>query len=303
MKHLYSYILLLRPKNLIIVGVTQWILYRYVLLPYIENPALDYVHFFILVLVTICIAASGFVINDLCDHQYDYINKPQKSFIPEPISMANAWKLYFGIITFGCVLALYLAIYIKNLPLFLLFPGAVLTLYYYSKKWKNSILLGNVVVSLFIAFTAGIVWFAERNSWSSIQILANKYKVAEVFTVYMSLSFIVNLIREIIKDIEDMEGDKSADLTTFPLKYGIISALRLANVLVIFTIVGTLIWLFLSSISTFAMKMYFLIFVLSPLVLMMTYLKTDSSKATMMKVSSLLKWVMVAGLFSIFMMV
>ncbi|MCB0660533.1 MAG: UbiA family prenyltransferase, partial [Saprospiraceae bacterium] len=179
----------------------------------------------------------------------------------------------------------------------------VLTLYYYSKRWKNSILLGNVVVSLFIAFTAGIVWFAERNGWSSIQILSNKYKVAEIFIVYMSLSFIVNFIREIIKDIEDMEGDKSAGLTTFPLKYSIISALRLANGLVIFTIVGTLIWLFLSSISTFAMKMYFLIFVLSPLVLMMSYLKTDTSKATMVRVSSLLKWVLVAGLFSIFMMV
>lgn len=295
-----AYIDLVRPKNLAIIALTQWVLYSKILLPFVPNLSLDYFHFLLLVFVTICISGSGFIINDIFDHSFDILNKPQKSYIPDLISVDQAWIYYFLVLFIGAVVAVYLAFYINNIPLFLLYPSAVLLLFLYSKYWKNSVLVGNIVVSLFIAFVAGIVWFAERNAWSAMDNAPKKSMVAEIFLVYMIFSFGVNLIREIIKDMEDESGDRAANLKTLPIVYGDKSTRKVVRLLAAMMIVAILIWLGFSPLNNLHVGMYFLIFIVSPLVWVIYHLADKQPKSIISKISNTLKWVLIAGLGGIF---
>lgn len=291
---------LVRPKNLAIIALTQWVLYSKILLPFVPNLSLDYLHFLLLVFVTICISGSGFIINDIFDHSFDILNKPQKSYIPHHITVNQAWIYYYLVLFLGAVVAVYLAFYINNIPLFLLYPSAVLLLYLYSKYWKNSVLIGNIVVSSFIAFVAGIVWFAERNAWSVMDNAPEKSLVAEIFIVYMCLSFGVNLIREVVKDMEDISGDRAANLKTLPIVHGEKTTRKVIRILTTTLIVFICIWLLKSKLINLHVAMYFLIFIVSPLIWMMNHLLEAQPKIIISKISRTLKWVLVAGLGGVF---
>jgi 4-hydroxybenzoate polyprenyltransferase len=295
-----AFIQILRPKNLIIVGTTQWILYHYIILAFVDTPALDVFLFSLLVVDTILIAAGGYIINDIVDASVDQINKPQKTFIPTKISLIQATYYYYFLGFVGFLIALYIAYCINNLPLVVIYPMACFLLYVYSTKFKNSILIGNILVSLFVAFVSGIILFAERNAIISINDSTKKWLVLELFIAYMIFSFMVNMIREIIKDIEDEEGDKLAGLITYPIKYGTDAAKKLVVLFCLTTILMLLFWLFVTNIPLdLRVYVFLLLLVASPLVVIVQILTKTTTKRDFSKISAILKYIMLAGLVSI----
>jgi hypothetical protein len=145
---------LIRLPNLLIVGLTQYLLHHFVLLRAFDvfdiPAALSGWSFFWLVLATMIVAAAGYVINDLLDVEIDRINKPHKQFIGTCFSVRTGWILYWSLHIAGLLPVIYLASMTGNWPAALLYPFAFLFLWLYSRSFKKSLLIGNVLVALIL---------------------------------------------------------------------------------------------------------------------------------------------------------
>lgn len=226
-----SLLRLIRFPNLVIVALTQFLLYDRIILPALQaqqiSPTLPQDQFLLFIWVTVFITAGGYIINDIADVPIDLLNKPEKIIIGRKITAATAYWLYFLINLLGFLFALYLALIGNRMSLLFIFPVAVIGLLAYSVFLKKRPLSGNVLVSLYCAGVALIVWIAEQpalEQLSSSMLLHVKY----LLTYYAVFAFFATLFREIVKDLEDMEGDTAAAARTAPIAWGIIVAKRLA---------------------------------------------------------------------------
>lgn len=294
---------LLRIPNLLIVAVTQFLLQYLVLIPALEQahllPSLPLIQFSLLVFTTILIAGGGYVINDIIDQHTDFINKPERAIVGRKIPLTTASQLYWSINILGAFIAIYLSCFVEQIYLFSIYPAAVLLLYVYSKYLKQTALLGNLVVAFFCAGVAGIVLFSERVAFQEImdKLPVLYQKIKWVFTGYIVFAFLTTMVREIIKDLEDIEGDQDSGLQTLPIQYGIPLAKRLAlgimTLLNILLVIGFY-WLYIneSNISW--------IFCLFGLIIPCIYLFISITKAIekihFSKLSRLIKLIMLSGL-------
>ena len=294
---------LFRFPNLLIVAITQYLLQYMVLVPSLQEaglgPMFGFFHFSLLVLTTILIAAGGYIINDVIDYKTDIINKPDKVVVGKYLSKKTATRIYWLIVFLGGGVAWYLAGFINNQGLFLIYPFAVLLLYLYSFYLKKIPLWGNLAVALFCAGVAGVVLFSERAAfmeiWDVDPFLAHKIKY--VFTGYIVFAFVSTFLREIIKDIEDMEGDKKTGLRTYPVVYGIRSAKKLSILVSVTLVAGLVIGLYWLAINKeWAGVLFSFLFLILPLTFLMNFLKKSEIKPHFSALSKLTKGVMLSGL-------
>lgn len=302
-----AYVHILRPANLIIVAVTQFLIQHLVLVPAFEqanlSPALDLVHFGLLALSTVLIAASGYVINDIIDYEIDKVNKPEKLFINRLIPMQTAKIYYWSLVAIGFFISLYLAIYIENLPLLSLYPAAVLLLFCYSKYFKQRVLIGNIVVSIFCAFVAGIVWFAERHTYA--ELWENDPNAAQylqfILAFYLIFAFLSTMFREIVKDVEDTEGDRLYECRTLPIVYGVQVSKVVAAIfgLLLVAFLGLTIQQLLHYGNKIGL-LFLIVAILAPLLFALFRLAKATNSKDFARLSSLTKLIMLAGLLLLF---
>jgi 4-hydroxybenzoate polyprenyltransferase len=273
------------------VAGTQWVIFVLLLFPNLsEKPTLA--QFFLFVLVTMIIGGSGYIINDIYDYKIDAINKPSKCYIPNPIDLRSAKIYYWTLILIGFCIACYLAIACDRIPFLIQYPLAAGLLYLYAKKLKSSILWGNIIVSIFVSYVSFVlyVWLGG--------FISNAH-VSYFFIIYGIFSFLINMAREIIKDIEDINGDKSLGINTFPIRFGEKSGWQLAGVLTYLCGATSLFYLFMVS-HDFVSKIFISTMILCPTILLGSVMvgypkwKIDPSMA-----SNLLKFLMLLGLLSI----
>ena len=298
-----KFLQLIRFPNLIIVVLTQYLLQYFILIPAFRKaeltPLLDHFHFFILVLSTLIIAAGGYIINDIEDLEIDKMNKPERVIVGKFISVKNAHRLYWGITSIGLLISVYLALYVNNLPLVLIYPTAIYLLYIYSKSLKKSVLWGNLIVSIFCSFVAGIVLFAERANFFKLFDIDSEIgnHVALIFLAYMLFAFFSTMFREIVKDIEDVDGDLKNNCTTLPITHGIGMAKNVAYFFAI-VLLGLLnFWVYLRCLVGAEKDLIFFIGgIILPLLFAIYQLKMATSKIQMHQVSSLAKYIMLSGI-------
>jgi len=231
-----NYIYILRPLNLLIIALSQGLIYYLYVVPLFQEHGisrlLDGPLIILFVSVTVLIAAGSYIINDIKDSSADQINKPEKCFVGDgKLGIRSTYTYYLAISISGALVAAYIAFSIEKPALFLIYPLAVFLLFMYSHSWKRRPLSGNIVVATFCAFVPGIIWYAESEGMALLQI-ANPH-IALIFAMYMLFGFLATLVREIIKDIEDIEGDKAVGYSTFPISAGT----ERAKMLAIFTTV------------------------------------------------------------------
>ena len=225
------------------------------------------------------VAAAANSINDYFDVQIDKSNKPFRPIPRGDATRKEAWIEWL----FLSIIAVALNI-ILNLAALGIVVFAVVTLYWYSALFKRTIVVGNIVVALMtgMAFVYGAVVVGNLN----------RAIVPALF------AFLINIPREIIKDIEDVEGDRKEHAITLPVKYGPKPALWLASVSIVLLIATTIAAYELDIYTVYFL--YPVLFVDILLVIVMIWMWKDQSPSTMNRLSNGLKLCMVVGLVAIF---
>jgi len=224
------YLKLIRYKNLIFIAFAQFVMRQVVLVPILQtfgfDATMDTTMLFLLITATVLIAAGGYVINDYFDVKIDFINKPDKQIVGNEISRHKAMLLHQILTGSGVVCGLLLAFFARSFTLafiFIVIPGL---LWFYSASYKRQFLIGNLVIAFISAITILIVGIAQlaflQKEYGSLvfetPIPTHFYAWIGGFALF---SFLLTLIREIIKDVEDEKGDREMECRTLPIKWGI----------------------------------------------------------------------------------
>ena len=289
--NLVVFLRLIRFKNLLLICYVFTLLKFFLFPSFGATTLLTDFQFFILLIATLLITASGYIINDIFDVEADKINKSKKIIVSKIISLEKAKRIYFFMNVSGIILGIWLTLQIQKPNLAFVFIVASLLLYYYSKTLQKKALLGNLLVSLLIAFSVFLpVLFEIQNS--------NKQVISLVLALSV-FSFFLNLSREILKDITDIKGDYNSKLKTLPIILGVKRSCYLAA---LFSLIPTvfLIYLIISIKSDFEFsRTYLLISCALPLIYVITKLVKSTSYRMLKKLSSLLKIIMFLGITSI----
>lgn len=253
------YLKIVRLPNLAIIVLTQYLLWICVIGKYYSfgdaSPAMGNFDFLLLVVSTLLIAAGGYIVNDIFDARADEINKPEKMIIGKSIDPSLAYKIYYALTFAGILIGFYLAFRVDYLMMGFVYIAIALLLYLYSDRYQKMVLWGNIVISVLSAMVIIIVWlfefFALRNNPLIYAEVLKQLPAISILTAgYAAFAFLVSLIREIFKDMQDVEGDKAAGYYSLPVAKGIKTAKWIAIGL-IFLSIGAMAfaqyWLFING--------------------------------------------------------
>ncbi|MFQ3296306.1 MAG: 4-hydroxybenzoate polyprenyltransferase [Polaribacter sp.] len=283
---------LVRYKNLLMVLLTM-VLTKYMLIDSIGQSWLELRGFIILSTIIIFITAAGYIINDIFDVTTDQINKPEKLYISTAIPVKKGLQLYWFLTLCAGILAF--AFSEKVLDYFIFF-GTPILLYLYSKFFKKIVFLGNIIISFLVALPIYVVFmFDFIPAKTAISAINNPIYYTIYF--YLFFAFTTTIIREIIKDIEDVDGDLKIKAKTLPILFGRKRASKIAFFLSAILLLFLLIILqFLKDDLLFLV--YGIIFILLPLLYFMYTLWFSEYKKDFSKLSNLLKLIMLLGILS-----
>src|SRR3954469_12023642 len=172
-------------------------------------PNIKGIYFLLLMSSSVLIAAAGYIINDYFDLNIDLINKPDKLVVDKIITRRWVifWHLVFSIT--GIMLGFYIDW--KTNVRFLGFANFTCTvlLFVYSISLKKKLLSGNIVISVLTAWVILVVgWCETSNLLQPHHIGSFTEKITRISFLYAGFAFVISLIREVVKDIEDIEGDR-----------------------------------------------------------------------------------------------
>lgn len=297
-----NYLRLIRYQNLLLLAFMQ-LIFRYGFLKFQNIPlALNHFQYGLLVLSTVLIAAAGYVLNDILDQETDYDNRPDKVIVGKSISEKNAYNFYFVLNVLGVAIGFYLSNLIQRPGFTAAFIIVSATLYMYASSLKQMLLVGNIIVALLLSFSVLIVGLFDLLPATYD---GNRTEMGVMFSMlidYAVFAFIINLIREIVKDMQDMEGDYNQGMSTLPIAIGINKTAKTVFFISILA-VGILLW----YINTYLMdnKLYFavvyaLLFVIAPMIFFVIKIWSAKTKQEFHLLSTVLKWIIFFGILSVF---
>ena len=295
---------LVRPVNIFLVGFTMMIFWFFLIRPALLNneilPALNNLSFLFLMAMTLLVTAAGYVINDVLDQDTDKINKPHKSLEARQVSKKSARSFYLILNVLALACASYLLVKTGDFNIMALCAACILVLWLYSRYLKSSILMGNVVVSLLIGLVPFIFLIVENDSLNRLE-LAHLGVYNDVFLISISFTlfaFLANLVREIVKDCEDYEGDRKAGILTIATALGYKKSDLFSQGLSLLLYGLIITWFFVRDISFLSLESvaYLLLMVLPVIFLFYQLTKKPMGREKYTPISKHLKLLMVFGL-------
>lgn len=274
-----AFLKLIRSLNLIILAFTQYMC-RYFIIgkgtESIYEIATDW-KFFLLVVSTICVAAAGYIINDYYDVKIDLINKPKRVVIGKVLHRRVAIISHFILNTLACFLAVFL-----GWKIFAIIVATTVLMWFYANQLKRTALVGNLLISVLTGLSVYMPVFLYGTAQQTL-------------LLYASFAFFISLVREIIKDMEDVKGDEEFGCKTLPIIWGI----RKTKV-VIYAV--SLLFVFIISVilirAELTIQLYFLIFPAPLFIWLLIKLSKADTSAQFLQLSFLCKCIMVAGVIS-----
>jgi len=295
-----SVLLLSRPLNQIFIVLTMMLVRYCVVLPELNiqniEPILNNFWFGLLIVSLVLISAAGYLINDYFDVKADELNKPQKLIVgrhmKRRVVMATQMTFNLSGLTIGC----FCAIKAGNTLLFLFHLVAAVLLWYYSVYFKKQPFIGNLIVSILVALVVIVVVAFEYHNNTSLV----KNKMWYYAYCYGIFAFLSNLIRELIKDAEDIEGDKLINANTLPIKYGIHFTIKIVISLTVFLIalVGCFCFIEFSKQLSTSFSIMLSTFCSLPFVSIFLFVRKADTQQQFKKISSYLKLLIFFGIMS-----
>lgn len=296
-----KYLKLIRYQNLLLLALMQ-LVFRFGYLELIKIPlSLFYWQYSLLVLATVLIAAGGYVINDIFDQETDEVNKPEKAIIGKHLSESIAYTIYSSLTITGVACGFALANSVSHPNFAVLFVLIATLLYFYASSLKKIAVVGNIVVAALLAFSVIIIGIFDiiPNTFD-----INRAQMGLAFSIlfdYAKFAFMINLVREIIKDIEDINGDNSQGIRTLPIIIGTKKTVIIAFILLL---IPTLYLLYYINTNLFENDLYYSIFyllalVIAPMIFCLIKIGTAKEKSDFHCISQLLKWIILFGILSV----
>lgn len=270
---LESLLKLTRFGNLVIIALTQYFTAGFLIGMYTLND----VKLFLLSLSTVFIAAGGYIINDYYDVKIDYINKPDRVVIGKSITRRYAILFHILLSTSGILLGFYLSWRIAAVNVL-----SVFLLWLYSNNLKRLPFIGNFTVAFLTGLAVLVVDLFYRANNSLV-------------VIYALFAFFMTLVREIIKDMEDLKGDNSFGCKTLPIIWGI----RKTKILLyIILVVFSAIVIVLNQLYKALPFKYHLMFLFVPLFWLLYRLIRADMKKDFTRLSIFCKVIMMLGILS-----
>ena len=315
MQNFIQFLKLTRPLNLVIIALTMWLMRYFVLRPMVEvngfELQLSNLHFLLLILSTVLIAAAGNVINDYFDQQTDRVNKPKDIIVGVHVKRRVAMGVHQLFNLIGLAIAVFVAWRIGMWKLSILSFFAAGSLWFYSVQFKKDLIIGNVI----IAFLAGLVPLLV--GIYEVPLLIKEYgqQVVDAYAInlpgqdpsdyfrvmfyfifgYSIFAFILNLIREIQKDMADIKGDIRINARTIPIAYGLKKAKVITAVLIVSTMFS-LVFLQQKVVSDNYSLGYLIVAILLPLLISLWYNHKAVKRNEFVKAGNFLKLAMLGGI-------
>ena len=296
-----KYLQLIRYQNLLMLALMQ-LVFRYGFLNQQDCfLALADWQYLLLVLSTVLIAAAGYVINDIFDQETDSINRPSAQIVGKLITESKAYNIYVALNILGVSIGFYLSNVIEKPSFATIFIFIAACLYFYATTLKKVLLLGNLMVAFVLALSVLIIGVFDLYPATHEGNQDQMRMLFGILTDYAFFAFLINFIREIVKDAEDVKGDYNQGMQTLPILLGVgrtskvIFGLLLVPIGIVFWYVNS----YLMFNDLYIAVLFLLFLVLSPLLYCLV--KSWSAKTTtdFRHLSLLLKWILFFGILSI----
>jgi len=294
---------LIRWPNLVFILLTQLLFQYFVILPQAANNNEGIVFsgtaFILIAFAYLLIAAAGYIINDYFDLDIDLINKPGKVFITNGISKVNAMRWYIGINVLALACAVAASWLLGNYAALWFVIVCIVALYFYSSTFKKSFFAGNFMVSAITSSAIPVLTCSQLVQLSGSPLMYNGGPSIMALTIlYTFFAFIISLGRELVKDMEDVEGDSHDNARTIPIVIGISKSRFIAAGYVLLLIALLLYCLPFLLRHKIILAVYTIIAVIAPLAFICLKIITSKNKADHHKLSSQFKMVMLTGILS-----
>jgi 4-hydroxybenzoate polyprenyltransferase len=225
---MFAFFKLIRTQNLLIIAFTQYMVRWCLVYPVLKTQGLalqlSNFHFFLIVLATIMIAAAGYVINDYFDVRIDKVNKPERLIIDKGVKRRVAMGAHTVLNVLAILIALYVSHFIGFWKIGLIYFICAVGLWFYSTTFKRQLLVGNIVIAVFTALVPLIIGLFDLlpcyTTYLSIDYNLSFKNIIWYILAISFFGFLTTMIREIVKDIEDYEGDKEYGCETMPIVIG-----------------------------------------------------------------------------------
>ncbi len=294
-----SILKLLRPINLLLLILAQCVVKFALLEPLGITLGLNTFSFIALVVATVCIAAGGNVINDIHDIAIDTVNKPKKVIIGKKVSEKTANYLYIGLTFIGVCAGFYVANAIGKPTFAIVFIIIAALLNVYATQLKERLLLGNILISLLVASALLILILFDILPGINELELDVHLKATHAILLYAGFAFYINFIREIVKDIQDVNGDQNGGKNTLAVAIGRTRARNVAFVMGVIALLCILGFTYFYLYQSQKVAFYFVFLIGGPLLLFCIKAFSAEKEKDFKTLSILLKIIMLVGICSL----
>ena len=280
---------LIRTNNLLLLALIQVLIYFFIF------QGNQVTNFLLLIIITFFITASGYIINDIFDVKSDKINK-KDSVIGNHISARNVIIWYYLFSLIAIILAIYLLYLNRNFYLFVIFLSSIYLLWRYSKRYKHSFFIGNFIVSLLTSLSIFNVFLVSSNDSTT----SFAFDLTLMFSLF---SFLLTFTREIIKDLEDIDGDKLMNSQNIASKLSVAQSKQIIIGVLTLVLFLMLIGCYYFSSEILTLKPISILMYSSLLFFMSLFsifkVKKSKEKKDYIYISRILKLIMLLGVLSI----
>jgi len=293
------YLKLVRYGNLLFIALCLLLIRFGFFKQFDASTALSDIEFILLIIAVVCIAASGYVINNILDYEADRINAPKRLVIREKISEKSAYNLFFALNIMGVGLGFYIANKIDTPAFSAIFILTSVLLYLYATYLKHIAIAGNLVISMLVGLVVLLPVIFDLYPEITSENIKNQRMLFNTLVYYSLYATLLNFVREIIKDQEDINGDYKTQSNTLPLLIGQKRTNMFVFIFCLILLIFSIIFLGDDLYRSTKAVVYALVFIIAPLLALVAGILKANSKKDYSKFSLILKFMLFFGLLSL----